>query len=75
MLIDQIIKPNHDFVLNKISTLLQLYDSLSDTAKMVNQNYAVQLLPSIANQFGITLFAIFYCYWMVTCVNFLKQSF
>lgn len=48
---------------------MKLHDSLSDTVKLVNENYAIQLLPSIINQFGITLFAIFYCYWMVILKN------
>lgn len=56
---------NSKYIVDKLTALMKLHSFLIDTAKLVNQNYAIQLLPSVINQFGITLFALFYCYWMV----------
>lgn len=53
------------YVINRIDVLLRLHDTLCTAAKETNRNYVAQLLVTLANQYGIALFCIFYCYWMV----------
>lgn len=65
MLVKEVNDVNDKYVINKLTALIKLYCFLIDTAQLVNQNYAIQLLPSITNQFGFALFAMFYSYWMV----------
>lgn len=54
-----------NYVIHKINLLLQLHDTLCSVAKQTNQNYVIQLLVIFNNQYGMILFCIFYCYWMV----------
>lgn len=52
-------------VVNKVVILMKLYDTICDMASQTNNNYMVQLFVTLANQYGVMLFSIFYCYWMV----------
>lgn len=51
--------------LNRITVLMNIYDSLCDVAKQTNNNYMVQLFVTFNSQYSVVLFGIFYCYWMV----------
>jgi hypothetical protein len=52
-------------ILKQIITLAKIHEILCKAAHRTNLNYNIQMLPSLAHQFFISLYSIFYYYWMV----------
>ncbi|XP_015837383.1 putative gustatory receptor 28b [Tribolium castaneum] len=54
----------HSDILNKIMTLMEIHETLCKVANTTNSNYNIQMLPAITHEFFISLYSIFYYYWM-----------
>jgi hypothetical protein len=52
-------------ILNNITTLVKIHEIICRVAQKTNLNYNIQMLPTLAHQFFVSLFSIFYYYWMV----------
>lgn len=60
------VKDMKENISERIDALSNLYDFLCEAAKDTNKNFMFQLAVSLINQYSLTLFCIFYCYWMVS---------
>ncbi|XP_068896176.1 putative gustatory receptor 28b, partial [Tenebrio molitor] len=57
-------------ILKQIITLAKIHEILCKAAHRTNLNYNIQMLPSLAHQFFISLYSIFYYYWMYSSKPF-----